>query len=30
MVNGESGRKAVAIIAAIYESSRNNGKTIIL
>ena len=30
MVNGESGRKAVEIITAIYESSRNNGKTIFL
>ena len=30
MVNGESGRKAVAIITAIYESSKNNGKTVFL
>ncbi len=30
MVNGESGRKAVEIITAIYESSKNGGKKIIL
>ncbi|MCK5155373.1 MAG: Gfo/Idh/MocA family oxidoreductase [Spirochaetales bacterium] len=30
MVSGESGRKAVEIICAIYESSRNNGETVYL
>ena len=30
MVNGESGRKAVEIINAIYESSRNDGKAVLL
>jgi predicted dehydrogenase len=30
MVNGESGKKAVEIIRAIYQSSDNNGKTVFL
>jgi len=30
MVNGESGRKAVEIICAIYESGRKNGETVCL
>jgi len=30
IVNGESGRKAVEIIIAIYESSRKNGETVLL
>jgi len=30
MVSGESGRKAVEIICAIYQSARNNGEAVIL
>ncbi len=30
MVSGESGRKAVEIICAIYQSNRNNGETVFL